>query len=285
MPTPAHSQMVPSHPPPPPSPPTKLVYVPSLPAPPSPSQFVDVYSGTGTPRSLVLFLHGGFWKSHYSIRPPTSAFVDTILPSLCATFATVAYVEYRRQPDDNPFSGYPYVVADCVCAYDTLMNHLDPKPNKVIVMGHSAGGMLALMLCMERPVTHTYALAPVANLTMAARLKLSTNGDAVQLYAHGEAGETEAYEQGCPTRMAWKMKDNGRGMGDNAVTLVLGKDDKSIPEDVVRSCHSELIKYRPETRLWLLDGNDHYSIVNASSEAWSSVLEDVCRMIGDCSQN
>lgn len=257
--------------------PTRLTYPPrSAATPPSPSHFVDVYQGIGQAHTLLLFLHGGFWKSKYGASPPSSSALLSILPSLCSTFATVAYVEYRRQPDDNPFSGYPYAGDDCSCAYDMLMSTIKPTPEKVVLMGHSAGGTLALMLSMERAVTRTYALAPVADLAMSARMKLSDNGDAVQLYAHGEPGEPGAiaYEQGCPTKMAWKMKDNTGG-----VTLVLGTNDADIPLEVVKSCHQELIKFQPECHLWRLDNADHFSILDGTSTEWAAILEDVRRVV------
>lgn len=256
----------------------------------SPSQYMHVYRGSGETRDndkmrVIFFLHGGFWKSKYGIDPPSQSACDGVLPVFRSCSEWVVYIEYRRQPEDDPQSGHPYASDDCLRAYQTFMEseYMRGSDVKAIVLGHSAGGTLALVLAhrlhkanYSLPPRHTISLAPVANLRMAAELRLSDKGNAVQLYAHGEPGDMDAnnesaYKTGCPTAIA-------EHLGHIPLTLALGMDDTDIPLGVVQSCYDAITSKCK--KLLLLDNTDHYSIVDGVSPGWKVVEAEMRNHLG-----
>src|SRR5258707_15594657 len=103
-------------------------------------------------------IHGGFWRAAYDF---------THAGHLCAGLAEAGFatynVEYRRL--GNPGGGWPGSFEDVRNAYGYLRQHaheLNFDPNRILVMGHSAGGQLALCLAGHEPtITRAVSLAGV----------------------------------------------------------------------------------------------------------------------------
>lgn len=248
---------------------------------PGPSQFVLVRRPEFTVSSaevispLAVILHGGFWKGKYGLEPPTAA-IETVAPSLLALGFVTAEVEYRRSLDAQ--WGVGFTDADVVAAYAACCSLPDVDAAKVVVLGHSAGGTLALSLlltCGERvmpPPVLVVAFAPVADLCRAAELRLSDEGDAVQQYMRGEPAERpEEYAAACPARRAADLRGS-------RVLLVSGSNDEDVPASYVRDFF-HLMDGADGWELMEMKGADHYNIVNAKSECWSSIIAVVSSLI------
>ena len=86
-------------------------------------------------------IHGGFWRSGYNLSHASH---------LCAKLAqhgiVVASLEYRRV--GNVGGGWRGSYEDVLAAFDAAKCFL-PKPEKFVVLGHSAGGHLALRLAVR----------------------------------------------------------------------------------------------------------------------------------------
>lgn len=263
-------------------------------------------------RKLVVFIHGGFWKSIYGLEPMTAA-CGTVVTSLLSHGYDVAMVEYRRDQDTE--WGFPHTNYDVLTAYRCIICHYESTSSicrnyKVALMGHSAGGTLALWLTAHlqqhqqkrscsahdhqvlreselnnvneragatsqpRPI-HTYALAPVSNLSLAVELRLSDNGNAVQNYMHGTPEDIpHAYDQACPTSLAPHLTQS-------PITLLLGDKDDKIPPIIISTCFEAIKSLHsqdhsvPNTNINYvhLHDTDHFSIVDASSHAWQNILQ------------
>ena len=155
------------------------------------------------PLPTVVLVHGGYWRGSYWRGCWRGSYdlslEDAVAADLAARGSLVWNVDYR--PSDQP---WPATLADAAAAYDHLAtgrfaDRVDPS--RVSVVGHSAGGHLALWLASRDrlpagapggprtgpPVAAVVAQAPVAALADGARLGLG--GGAVQALLGGGPDE------------------------------------------------------------------------------------------------
>lgn len=141
---------------------------------PQPDQVVDCYLGAdldvAATRPLLLLIHGGYWRPPYD-RMHLRAFAT----ALAQAGWQVASIEYRRIPGDPDA-----MVADVRAAIEHLPDQIAGHNGKVIIIGHSAGGHLALWaaaqveLCDQ--VAGVIALGAVSDLGLAQQLDLDDGG-------------------------------------------------------------------------------------------------------------
>lgn len=94
-----------------------------------------------TPVPVVLMVHGGCWQTDIADR----SIMDWIAADLAARGIAVWNIDYRGV--DRPGGGYPGTFADVAAAVDHLRvigpaHRLDTQ--RIVALGHSAGGHLAL---------------------------------------------------------------------------------------------------------------------------------------------
>lgn len=210
---------------------------------------------------LVVLLHGGYWRSEYDrvqMRPMADGLVD-------AGYA-VATPEYARTGEGG---GWPKTFDDAALAVSllpmlarSLANDLGAAGRAVLV-GHSAGGQLALW-CASEGLLQGYAgvvaLAPVADLAEAFRLDL--DGGAVAALLGGSPDDVpERYAAADPCRLT---------PPDVPVIIVHGADDAQVPLDLSR-------RYAAHTgaELRVLDRVEHFGLIDPTSTGWPAVLEAV----------
>src|SRR5512141_134926 len=110
---------------------------------------------------IVINIHGGFWRAKYNLDHAGH---------LCAALTKVglatANVEYRRVGNEG--GAWPGTFADIRSAYQFLVQNAKKHnldTGKIVVMGHSAGGQLALCLAAHEPrVKRVLSLAGVVDL-------------------------------------------------------------------------------------------------------------------------
>ncbi|MGZ8744489.1 MAG: alpha/beta hydrolase family protein [Nocardioides sp.] len=102
------------------------------------SQFVDLRLPARRPRGTVVLLHGGYWYPEHGLELMYS--MATALTGL--GFATWN-VEYRRT---GAGGGFPNTLSDVATAVDRLSDEdlPDGLADNVVLLGHSAGGHLAV---------------------------------------------------------------------------------------------------------------------------------------------
>lgn len=209
-----------------------------------PDHVADHYEGPGG-RSPIVLVHGGFWRPDYDrthLRPLAAALADRGHPVLS--------VEYRRVPGDPDAA-----VADLLAALDAV-----PWPDPIVV-GHSAGGHLALVLAGRRGL-RCLALAPVADLRMAEALDL-------------DAGAVRDFLGG-PAHSRADLDPAVGGPAPAPAAVLHGDLDDLVPSSVSRSYADAT-----GTRIVLLPGAGHFAVIDPESRAWLPVLAELDRLAGD----
>ena len=135
--------------PPPPPADVRLAYG------PEPLQFGDLRLPEAEAPPLAVVIHGGYWKANYNL-------IHTGHMSRALTEQGVATwnVEYRSVGD--PGGGWPGTGNDVARAVE-LVAELPVDQTRVVLVGHSAGGQLALWAA-KRAQLPVVALAPVSDV-------------------------------------------------------------------------------------------------------------------------
>lgn len=222
-----------------------------------PSQVLDLRRPPSPgPHPLVIVLHGGFWRAEYG-RSTTAALSVALTNAGLAT----ANVEYRRLGPGT----YRPMLDDVVAA----RQHLDATPGveRLVALGHSAGGHLSLWLASAGGVAGAISLGGVSDLEAAARERLGH--DAVQeLLGGAPADVANAYAEADPGRRL--------PLGVPHV-LVHGTADDRVPIDHARR-YAE--RAGEECRLVELDGVGHFDVIDPRSAAWPAVRAAVDSVLG-----
>jgi acetyl esterase/lipase len=163
---------------------------------------------------VAIIIHGGCWVSKFADLQNTAAQADALRDAGIAT----RNIEYRR--NDDPGGGWPGTFHDVARAADHLREiagkyNLDLK--RVVAMGHSAGGHLALWLAARARLPKTSELysprpLPIAGVVVnggpgdleAARehMKSPCGSDVISaLMGGGEQQVPQRYAQGSPVRL------------------------------------------------------------------------------------
>lgn len=238
---------------------------------PDPNQFVDLRqpAAKGKLNPLVINIHGGFWRAKYNLDHAGH---------LCAALTTkglaTANLEYRRVGNEG--GAWPGTFADIRSAYQFLVQNAQKHnfdPQRVVVMGHSAGGQLALCLSAhEGRVKGVVSLAGVVDLQRAYQLHLSH--DAVVEYLRGTPAEVpDHYREADPMQLS---------IAHARQRLIHGSADDTVPpafsRDYVAFKRKRTGNEKEDTRLLEIAEADHFDLIDPRSKAWAEVEQTVLAM-------
>ena len=223
----------------------------------APQQFVEFalpeLSVDDGPFPVIVFIHGGFWRNAYELDLARPQAAD----ARANGYATWN-IEYRRVGD--PGGGYPGTLDDIATAIDALADMDAPIDlSRVAVVGHSAGGHLALWAGQrDAPVvtpTLVVGQAPVADLTNSLELG---RGAVTDFMGCAPDDCKAAYEAADPAlRLPIKVPQ----------LIVQGARDDTVPpafvEPYAEASGAEIIVF---------DDVDHFDVIDPASPTWAAVL-------------
>ncbi|KOX05238.1 alpha/beta hydrolase [Streptomyces sp. NRRL B-3648] len=258
-----------------------------------PDQVIDFYAprpgpGSATPAPLVVVLHGGAWRARYDRRHLTP-FADY----LARRGFAVANVEYRRggagdaAADGTPPAGrWPDTFDDVAAALDALpalVREALPQadPRRTVLTGHSAGGHLALWAAARHvlpadaawrtdgpaPLRGVVALAPIADFEVAE--KLDVCGHACAQLLGGQDGFALRRPYADPVLLL------PTGI---ATTLVQGRSDLVVPQQVAESYADAAAKAGEVAGLTLLADVGHFPLIDPAAGACAVVAEEIAQL-------
>lgn len=233
-----------------------------------PLQFGDlrVPKGDG-PHPVAIVIHGGFWRAAYDLEH---------IGHLCAALkqAGVATwsLEYRRI--GNPGGGWPGTLEDVDLGAKHLKTIAIPYHlhlNRVIAMGHSAGGHLALWLGSRRnsALGGIVSLAGVADLRRAWELKLSNT--VVADFLGGSPDEVpDRYREASPIELL------PLGIPQK---LLHGTKDANVPYEISKRYVDAAVACGDKAELVTLENADHFQLIDPRAKEFGEVQEAVLALL------
>lgn len=224
-----------------------------------PCQFAELYLPSGTPRGVVVVIHGGFWKAAYdlSLGRPLAA-------SLAERGWAAWNLEYRRVGNGG---GASATLDDVAAGIDALADVPGLDTSTVVTLGHSAGGHLAAWAASRGrhqrwparvPVTHVISQAGVLDLWAAHEDGLGS-GAVAGFLGHSPGPEDEPAD---PLRQAPL---------DVPLWCVHGRDDDVVPVSQSREYVAAATAAGARAELLEVDG-DHFVVIDPASDAWARTL-------------
>jgi len=236
-----------------------------------PSQFFELRLPADHHKScpLLVNIHGGYWRAKYDL-----VHAGHLCAALAAKGFATANLEYRRVGNEG--GGWPGTFADIRSAYRFLIQSAQKNGfdmHRIIVMGHSAGGQLALCLAAHEPsLRAVISLAGVVDLQRAYQLHLSN--DAVVEFLHGTPTEVpDHYQEADPATLS---------IVNTRQWLVHGTADDVVPpvfsRDYVDRKSKRTGKSKEDVHLLELADADHFDVIDPLSKAWNQIEQTVLEL-------
>ena len=220
------------------------------------------------PLPVVVLIHGGFWRAQYGLD-----LMDPLAADLVTRGYAVWNIEYRRV--GQPGGGYPGTVEDVAAAIDALAEfgpEHDLDLNDVVMVGHSAGGHLALWAAGRwsldawapgslPKVTPRLAIGQGPVFDMARGDRLGLGGGAVTDFLGGSVAQLpDDYADATPSVTAAVPLAVVRGTNDDIVPAEFTVPDPTGPQPA---------------SLQIVDvaGADHFDLIDPTHPAWQAVLD------------
>ena len=245
--------------PPPPDADARIVYG------PEPLQFGDLRLPRGPgPHPLVVVVHGGYWQAIYNLTHAGHLCVDLAQHGI-ATWN----VEYRRIGD--PGGGWPNTLDDVTHSLHYVRElgetyALDTK--RIVLVGHSAGGQLALLVAVRSPlaVRGVVSLAGVVDPVETARCG-HDNGLVARFTGVDDPG-SDLWHASSPRAQL--------PLGFPYV-LVCGTADPLWPTNDATA--RAALAAGDDVRLVPLQGAGHFEVIDPKAAEWACVRSEVERLL------
>ena len=229
------------------------------------------------PHPVAIVIHGGCWMSEYGL-----SYMGHLSAALTEAGVATWSVEYRRV--GNSGGGWPGTFEDAALAADHLRKiaktyQLDL--DRVIAVGHSAGGHLALWLAARKILpkdSAVYSSDPLplrgvvslAGITDLRRSGTACDANVTQLMGGSAADKTAIYNQASPIELL--------PLGVPSA-IVQGDSDSIIPLEMAKEYADAAKKKGDDAKLVVIQKAGHFEIVDPKSFAWETVKNEALALL------
>lgn len=247
------------------------------------NQFGDLRLPDGNgPFPVAMIIHGGFWRSQFNLEQ-----MNKLAEAFTAQGIATWNIEYRRVGQDG--GGWPGTFLDNAKAIDFLdglAKSYSLDLTKVITVGHSAGGHLALWLAArdKLPMTSTihtkiapFELQGAISLAGVADLRLMheihewketlfgiVDNPTRDLLAGTPEEQNSRYQEGSPQELLPIGKSLALIHGSLDVNVPIGLSEK-FAEKAEASGDTVILKTIPNV--------EHFGLIQPDSESWPIILK------------
>ena len=239
-----------------------------------PLQHVDLWLPKGDgPHPVVLMVHGGCWQSDVG----SAGIMNALADDLTKRGIAVWNIEYRGI--DRPGGGYPGTFLNVAAAADALRAnaaryHL--RADRIVAVGHSAGGHLALWLAARGGIAASSPLHAADPLGLAAVVGLGALPD----LAAAEIGTDASCGAGTVDRLVGQPGPTHSDVYSDTsparlpqpaipITLISGAEDTIVPP-----FFGDRYVRRPGVKAQhiVVPGEGHFELIVPESAAWARAV-------------
>jgi acetyl esterase/lipase len=229
-------------------------------------------------------VHGGCWQTDIADR----TIMNWIAEDLRRRGIAVWNIDYRGV--DRPGGGYPGTFQDAAAAADALRGQAGTHRldlSRLVAIGHSAGGHLALWLA-GRP-----KLPAGSSLRSADPLAIH---EVISLGGLPDLEETARSPNGCGNEVVGRLIGAGEGaprpdpFADTSVprlaplrvpqVLINGNQDRIIPIAYAEGYAGPMRAAGDDVRVRMIDRTGHVELVAPETAAWAAAVAEVDRALG-----
>jgi acetyl esterase/lipase len=234
---------------------------------PDPLQFGELtLPEGGGPHPIVIVIHGGFWRAKYDLE-----YIRPVCEALRKSGIATWNLEYRRL--GNPGGGWTGTLDDVAAGADHLISIAPQFPldsKRLVVIGHSAGGHLALWLAgRNRSITGAITLAGVLDLQRAWELRLSNT-----VVAEFLGGSPSDF----PDRYKFASPIERLPLGISQ-RLFHGTADDNVPIEISERYARAAQSHGDDVTLVKLEGAGHFEVVDPRTKEFAQVLNAVRQLV------
>ena len=247
---------------------------------PAPQQRAELRLPKGPgPHPAVILIHGGCWEAPWGFDQ-----VRGLAAALAAEGYATWSLEYRRLGDAG--GGWPGTLEDVAKGADHLRaiaaeRGLDLE--RVIALGHSAGGQLAMWLAGRHKLPAGSPLRVADPLRLRGVVSLAGITDLVAGAAGGVCGDAIPRLLGGPpaehenrTHLLSPIERLPLGVPQR---LVCGAQDRIVPIGQARAYVAAARRAGDDVALELVEGAGHFELVDPASAAWQAVRAAVRQLL------
>lgn len=249
-----------------------------------PLQFGDLRLPKGSgPHPVAIVIHGGCWLSAMADLRNTAALADALRDNGVATWN----IEYRRE--DSPGGGWPGTFQDVAHAADFLRQialKYSLDLGRVVALGHSSGGHLALWLAARHRLPGDSELYAAQPLALRGVVSLGGPGDLKAFSSHGaKVCRVDAVGKllgGSPEQMSARYKQASPvellPLGVPQI-LITGADDRAVPMEYARAYADAARKNDDPVNLVVVEHAGHHEYNAPNAVTWSAVKSAVLLLL------
>lgn len=255
-------------------------------------QRVDLWlpSGPG-PHPVVLMVHGGCWTSSIADR----SIMNWVAGDLRATGIAVWNIDYRGV--DRPGGRHDGIFTDVGDAADLLRDHATAHRldlTRVVAVGHSAGGHLALWLAARHRLGRGLLAKPADPLPIAHVISLGGLPDLEQALAEKQGcGPDPVHKLLLPPPLdTAKLTRRQRRdfMQDKSIpllaplgvpqTLINGDADRIIPTHFATDFAREMRQAGDAVEVRIIPDQGHVELIAPKTPAWAAAKRAILAALG-----
>ncbi|HEV2123122.1 MAG TPA: alpha/beta fold hydrolase, partial [Chloroflexota bacterium] len=246
-----------------------------------PLQFGDLRLPRGAgPHPVAVIIHGGCWRSEYDLQH-----ISHLSAALTRAGIATWTLEYRRVGDSG--GGWTGTFEDVIQGTEylrTLAQRFPLDLDRMVLVGHSAGGHLALWLAARRnlpqesplyspaplPVQGVVSLAGITDLRTYGSGSGSCNAAVAQLLGGTAEEVPDRYAQASPIELLPLSLPQ---------RLVHGALDPIVPLEQSQRFAARAQSHGDDAQLWLIEGAGHFDLIAPFAPAWARVEQAVHSVI------